>query len=243
MRWGLDGDIILYSVAFAAKDDPIAFACRSARSVCEQIMQELRAEGVEIYLTGDGNYRHEYACDTYPYKGNRKSDKPQHFTALKEYMIDSLGAVVVEGEEADDKLGYMACQHGHGIATLDKDLYGVPGWHWNWRRRELFHASPEDADRFFYKQLITGDATDNIPGLFKRLGQKATRKLLDPIEDMYDPAEMYAYVRNVYAEAFDKVGMCVDEKEQILDDWLLRQGRQLWIRRQEGELWAFPLGA
>jgi hypothetical protein len=54
---------------------------------------------------------------------------------------------------------------------------------------------------------------------------------------------MYAYVRNVYAEAFDKVGMCVDEKEQILDDWLLRQGRQLWIRRQEGELWAFPVDA
>jgi hypothetical protein len=60
---------------------------------------------------------------------------------------------------------------------------------------------------------------------------------------MYDSAEMYAYVRNVYAEAFDKVGMCVDEKEQILDDWLLRQGRQLWIRRQEGELWEFPSGA
>ena len=69
MRWGLDGDIILYSVAFAAKDDPIAFACRSARSVCEQIMQQLGAEGAEIYLTGDGNYRLQYGCDTYPYKG------------------------------------------------------------------------------------------------------------------------------------------------------------------------------
>ena len=66
------------------------------------------------------------------------------------------------------------------------------------------------------------------------------RTLLDPIEDMYDPAEMYAYVYNVYSEAFDKVGMCVDEKEEILNDWLLRQGRQLWIRRQEGELWSPP---
>jgi len=134
----------------------------------------------------------------------------------------------------------MAYQHGHGIATLDKDLYGVPGWHWNWRRKELFNVSPEDADRFFYKQLITGDATDNIPGLFRRLGQKATRTLLDPIEDMFDPAEMYAYVRDVYSQAFDKVGMCVDEKEEILDDWLLRQGRQLWIRREAGQMWEFP---
>ena len=48
MRWGLDGDIILYSVAFAAKDDPIAFACRSVRSACETIMVELQAEGIEI---------------------------------------------------------------------------------------------------------------------------------------------------------------------------------------------------
>ena len=240
MRWGLDGDIILYSVAFAAKDDPIAFACRSARSVCEQIMQQLGAEGAEVYLTGDGNYRLQYGCDTYPYKGTRKSEKPIHFAALKEYMIDSLGAEIVHGEEADDKLGYMAYQHGHDIATLDKDLYGVPGWHWNWRRKELFNVSPEDADRFFYKQLLTGDATDNIPGLFKRLGQKATRRLLDPIEDMFDAAEMYAYVRDVYSQAFDKVGMCVDEKEQILDDWLLRQGRQLWIRREAGQMWEFP---
>ena len=241
MRWGLDGDIILYSVAFAAKDDPIAFACRSARSVCEQIMQQLGAEGAEIYLTGDGNYRLQYGCDTYPYKGTRKSEKPAHFAALKEYMIDSLGAELVQGEEADDKLGYMAYQHGYGIATLDKDLYGVPGWHWNWRRKELFNVSPEDADRFFYKQLLTGDATDNIPGLFRRLGQKATRTLLDPIEDMFEPAEMYAYVRDVYSQAFDKVGMCVDEKEQILDDWLLRQGRQLWIRREPEQMWEFPL--
>jgi len=34
--------------------------------------------------------------------------------------------------------------------------------------------------------------------------------------------------------------MCVDEKEEILDDWLLRQGRQLWIRREPEQMWEFP---
>ena len=125
MRWGLDGDIILYSVAFAAQDDPIAFACRSVRSACETIMVELQAEGIEIYLTGKGNYRIDYGCDTYPYKGNRKQDKPEHYPELKAYMIDTLGAEVVDGEEADDKLGYMAYQHGHGIATLDLSLIHI----------------------------------------------------------------------------------------------------------------------
>lgn len=240
MRWGVDGDIILYSVAFAAKDDPISFACRSARTACENIMRDLQADGCELYLTGDGNYRMELGCDAYPYKGNRKAEKPTHYAELKRYMVDTLGAEVVEGEEADDKMGWMACTQGHGIATLDKDLYGVPGWHWNWRKKELFNVSPEDADRFFYKQLITGDATDNIPGLFKRLGKKATKTVLDPLEDMTYAKDMYAYVRKVYEEAFDAVGMCLDEREQILDDWLLRQGRQLWIRREPQQMWSFP---
>lgn len=240
MRWAIDGDVILYAVCFAAKDDPVSFACRSSRSFVENVMHAVGAEACDIYLTGSGNYRMEYGCEAYPYKGTRKSDKPEHFAEVKKFMIENLGAILVEGEEADDRLGIDAVQHGSGIATIDKDLLGVPGWHYNWNQREVQEVSPEDADRFFYKQLITGDSTDNIPGLFKRVGWKATKKFIDPIDFMHTPEEMYDYVRNVYLEGFEKVGMMLDQKDEIVDDWLLRQGRQLWIRREPNELWEPP---
>lgn len=240
MRWGIDADILLYSVGFASESDPVSFALRSFRSACTGIMNAVRADGAELYVTGDGNYRDSLGCDTYPYKGHRPSKKPKHYDAIKRYAIEELGAHLIEGEEADDRLSIAACQWGHGIATLDKDLYCVPGWHYNWSKGLLVNVSPEDADRFFYTQLLTGDPTDNIPGLFKRTGKKAMPKLLEPLQWMHEPAEMYAHVRRIYEEAYDSVGMCLDERDAVLDDWLLRQGRQLWMRREEGEMWEFP---
>ena len=240
MHWGVDGDILHYSVSFASKNDSINYALRSIRSACENVMYDLNAESVTLYLTGSDNYRMEVDPD---YKGHRKStEKPAHFSVIKEYMIDTLGAVLVEGEEADDRMSIGACQYGHGIATLDKDLDGCPGIHYNWKKKEVYWVSPEDANRFFYTQMLTGDPTDNIPGLKRRLGKVATAKIKEPLEYMDTPEEMYAYVRGVYEAAYDEVGMCLDEKDQVLDDWLLKQGRCLWMRREEGEMWEFPSG-
>ena len=236
MEWGLDGDIILYSVGFASQEDPVEFALKSARSACESVMHDLGASRLHIYLTGSGNYREQVASD---YKANRRdTDKPVHYNAIKEYMIDTLGATLVEGQEADDAMGIGAVQHGHGIATLDKDLDGIPGWHYNWKKRSVYMVSPEDADRFFYTQLITGDSTDNIQGLFKRTGVKAMAAVKEPLEYMDDPAEMFAYVKQVYMDAIEKKKMSSDEQD--VERWLATQGQLLWIRRKEDEVWAAP---
>lgn len=239
MKWGVDGDIIVYSVAFAAKNDPVEYALKSTRSAVEQIMFDVNADSVELFLTGAGNYRIGLD-DDYPYKGTRKSEKPLHFQPIKDYMVETLGAIVFEGEEADDALGYYACQDGWGIATLDKDLDGVPGWHYNWRRKEVYMVSPEDADRFFYKQLLTGDSTDNIPGLFKRTGVKAMKKTFEPLESMDDPQEMYEHVRQVYIDAAYSQRMSSDVTD--IERWLLTQARSLWIRRERGQTWEVPHG-
>ena len=78
MRWGIDADILLYSVGFASESDPVSFALRSFRSACTGIMNAVKADGAELYVTGDGNYRTPLGCDTYPYKGHRPSTKPKH---------------------------------------------------------------------------------------------------------------------------------------------------------------------
>lgn len=236
MEWGLDGDIILYSVGFASNDDPVEYALKSTRSACEQIMRDVGASRLHVYLTGAGNYREQVADD---YKANRKdTDKPVHYKAIKKYMIDTLDAILIEGEEADDALGYNAVQHGHGIATLDKDLDGIAGLHYNWRKKSMYYVSPEDADRFFYTQLLTGDSTDNIQGLFKRTGVKAMASVKEPLEYMDDPKEMYAHVKQVYVDAVAKKGMSSDDND--ITRWLLTQGRLLWIRREEDQTWDAP---
>jgi hypothetical protein len=239
MKWGVDGDIIVYSVAFAAKDDPVPFALKSTRSACEQIMLDINADSIEIFLTGKGNYR--IGLDPYyPYKGTRNSEKPAHFQPIRDYMVENLNAVIVDGEEADDAMGYHAVQNGWGIATLDKDLDGVPGWHYNWRRKEVYMVGPEDADRFFYKQLLTGDSTDNIPGLFKRTGVKAMKKTYETLEVMDDPKEMYEHVRQVYCDAVAQQRMSSDIDD--IERWLLTQARSLWIRRERDQTWEVPNG-
>jgi len=233
MEWGLDGDIILYSVGYASQDEPIEHALKSVRTACSNVMYDLGASRLHIYLTGGGNFRDTVAAD---YKANRRgSDKPANFNDIKSYMIDTLGAIVIEGEEADDALSIAACTLGHGIATLDKDLDGVPGLHYNWKKRSLYYVSPEDANRFFYTQLLTGDSTDNIPGLFKRTGVKAMAKIKEPLEYMDYPAEMYAYVKQVYLDAVEDKGMSSDDDD--VTRWLLTQGRCLWMRREEGQMW------
>ncbi len=239
--WGIDGDIIVYSVGFASEAAPVAFALHSVKVMVQDILDSCGAKNGIVYLTGDDNYRIQHAHPDFPYKGNRKdSKKPRHIGAIRDYMVEHMDAVVAEGEEADDLLGIGAVQHGHGIATLDKDLNGIEGYHYNWKKKEVYVVSPESADIFFYKQLLTGDATDNIPGLYKMVGVKATQKVIEPLYELETPEEMYAYVRDQYLIGYDKVGMCPDERETIVDNWLSHIGKCLWIRREAGELWDDP---
>ncbi|MDB2596632.1 hypothetical protein N9Y23_09980 [Pseudomonadales bacterium] len=237
MRWAIDGDIIVYAVGFASNDDPVQYALRSTRTAVENIMHTLTADAVDVHLTfGPDNYRFDIDPN---YKGNRSgAPKPVHIQAIREYMVEELGAIMNYGQEADDAMGIAATQHGHGIATLDKDLDGVPGVHYNWKKRSVYWVNPEAADQFFYKQMLTGDATDNIQGLFKRTGVKAMKKVVEPLEYMDDPAEMYAHVKQVYMDAVADKVMSSDESD--VDRWLLQQGRCLWIRRKENELWVAP---
>jgi hypothetical protein len=97
-----------------------------------------------------------------------------------------------------------------------------------------------EADRFFYTQMLTGDATDGIPGLFKMVGKKAMPKTKAPLQEMTTPAEMYDHVYTVYCDGYESVGMCLGEMYEVVDAWLLRIGRLLWMRRKPNEMWEPP---
>lgn len=237
--WGIDGDVVAYAVGFKSNDDTEEEALAAARASLQVIINACGDEGI-IYLTDSGsNFRIAEASECFPYKGHRKdAEKPIHLDAIRQYMIDEFDAQLQVGQEADDALAIGAVQHGHGIATIDKDLDGVPGWHYNWNKDTTYYVTEEEADRFFYTQMLTGDATDNIPGLKKRTGKVATAKIKAGLADLTTPAEMYAYVKEAYMNAVEATGMSSDESD--VSRWLLSQGRCLWMRREEGQMWDAP---
>lgn len=202
---------------------PEAAAISIAQRNMEFILNELRVTEYEAFLTGEGNYREKIAV-TKPYKGNRTADKPIHYAAVKEFYIETVGAQVIQGKEADDLLGIRATSDiGNIICTIDKDLNQVPGLHFDWNLMKKYKVTKKDADRFFMTQLITGDNTDNIPGLPKA-GEKAALALVE--EAAGDNEKLFELVLASYF----KKGYNVKYIEE--------QGQLLWIQREDKEpLW------
>jgi DNA polymerase-1 len=76
--------------------------------------------------------------------------------------------------EGDDVLGVLY-EEGDVIASTDKDMLTLPGLHL--RNGELLEVSRLEADRNFYRQVLTGDTSDNYPGC-PGIGAVGAEKLL-----------------------------------------------------------------
>lgn len=227
----IDGDIIVYSVGFASNDDHISFAKHSVKVLINRIVRETDADEFVVHLTGKDNFRDDLAT-IQGYKANRKdTPKPVHYKELRSYIEVKYKAHVAEGQEADDTMGILATIDDgdtHIIATLDKDLNMIPCWHYNWRKDELFEVVQPDADKFFIVQLLTGDSTDNIPGLKRITGKVATKKIKE-----------YCSEPDEFTECIERVRETYKEKDSSIDvDAVLHEiGNLLWIRRDGYETW------
>lgn len=211
--------------------EPLENALQNTKTVMEAILNHWQGKGVDyrLWISGDANYRTEIA-KTLPYKGNRDPDqKPKHYKAIRDFLIEVYGAEVVEGQEADDAIGINAVAADaenldYAIVSIDKDLDMIPGWHYNWVTRDGYYIDETGAMRKFYTQLLTGDRTDNVPGL-KGIGPAKAAKIL---QGKTTEHACYDAVR----EAYKVAGMS--------DEYLLEQARLLWIRRKPDEMWVPP---
>lgn len=139
---------------------------------------------VRLYLTGDNNFREQVAT-VKPYKGNRKSEKPYHYGNLRKYAVEQHGAIVVHGREADDQISIDARLEECVVATIDKDLDQIPGKHYDYLKKVFYTMDNEEADCFFYQQILSGDAVDNIPGA-KGIGEGRAKKLMQRWQDEWE---------------------------------------------------------
>lgn len=106
----------------------------------------------------------------------------------------------------------------------------IRGWHYNWQKDEKYYIGGDDADLFFYRQLITGDATDNIKGIPKK-GKKAAEEALT---SAMTARGMYTTVHLMYQDYY------IDPVEA--QKMLQLNADLLWIQRESNVLWTPPNG-
>lgn len=223
----IDGDIVAYRSAFATQDLLPKDAEEKFEILIDYILEQClefpRPDDYEIYLTGKTNFRHEIA-KSHVYKGNRKdAQKPIHLGHVRQYAIQKFGAIVSDGEEADDLIAIEATRNGHEtiVASIDKDMLQIPCKHFNFGRNEWYDVDEWSGLKFFYKQILTGDAADNIIGLYK-VGPVRAEKMLDGANTEQD-----MWQRCIAAYSNDR-------------DRAIENARLLWLRRFEGQIWQPP---
>jgi 5'-3' exonuclease len=187
------------------------------KGIISSIEDATYADKVLVAVKGEGNFRSDIFPD---YKLYRKSSyRPVNgfVEALRRYAIDCLGAIPAHGMEADDLLRIwhneeLAKGNECIIAHIDKDLMAIPGKHYrfvkirkdNVGRRPSFitvyhgdnvnitNVTEEEAARSYYTQLLTGDSTDNIPGL-PQIGPERANAILEECNTEAEMRKMVCY--------------------------------------------------
>jgi len=213
---------------------PQAVARNNLRIKLQGICNTCGSEDYKLILSGDGNYRDAIA-KTRKYK-DRTQPKPHHYLYVRDCILD-MGAELTVGIEADDSIGIDMMQDKSGvICTIDKDLNMLPGRHYDWNNNIKFAVPEPEAQRFFLRQLLIGDSTDNIPGI-PGLGEKKADLIINPhrgnIPAMWK-AVLYEYGKGPFEF---KDGTTTPSKP---GEYINEQGALLWIMRFKDERWSVP---
>jgi len=175
----IDADIDLFQITQQNQqeiqwdEDTITMTCdtQNARIVFDAqvagIMAKVSADDYILCLSGADNFRKT----NFPtYKANRKETrKPMGYKELKQHAIDNHPHKIYNTLEADDVMGIMSTLNKNPeieyvIHSDDKDMFTIPGLIWDRKIGKVTKTSELEADRFLYKQILTGDVTDGYSG-------------------------------------------------------------------------------
>ena len=175
----IDGDAICYICAKPTEEESI----EATDSIINSILSIFKSnsiivEGYWIILSEKPYFR----TRLYPeYKAQRKQEPLPTTAKVKEYLRSRYQAVSFVGFEADDiviKIKDQIKDKGIVVST-DKDVVkGYQGTWLNYKKMELGYTDEVETLYFFYKQVLMGDAADNIKGC-PLIGEKKATKLLD----------------------------------------------------------------
>jgi 5'-3' exonuclease len=224
----IDADILCYRIGFAyEKETNVGLVKWQLGNTVDRICDSLGTATYRAFLTANdkSNFRIGVFQD---YKGNRNLPRPKWYETIRQTLIDDYAAEECFGIEADDALGLAATSPIYKykcpvIVSLDKDLNQIPGEHYNFAKNDLYSVTKGEGDNFLGRQLLTGDRTDNIPGL-DGIGDIKAGRIIDLLEDR---KEILETVCDAYK----------NHKSMKGQDWqkILRRNADLIFIRRYGE--------
>ena len=149
-------------------------------------------------------------------------------------MVNQWAATVYEGIEADDAIATDATTYGEGnciMVSVDKDFDQIAGWHFNFIKNIGYYVTEEQGLYSFYKQILTGDNSDNIMGL-RGIGPVKADKLLMQGVDEDTRSDDLTYEENLYCVCLNAYN---GNAARVLEN-----ARLLWLRRKPNQMWLPP---
>jgi hypothetical protein len=225
--------------------EPVSHALMIVRQTLESIQKEVNFKSkdeMHILLSGPGNYREKLA--TYrPYKGNRTEAKPEHYQVIRDYLTQIWNAKVVDGREADDETSILAHRfrkrrQKYVIASIDKDLHQIPGIHYDYRLKQQVTVDEEEARIVLWRQALSGDTTDNIPGACGIGAVKAQKMVEGWIDEGWPDQAMWDFTVDLYRMQAASKGCyyCAKDAEKAA----MENMRLVYLQREPNELWVPP---
>lgn len=203
----IDADSIVYIIAWAHKDNRkeelgmIEAVHLRCESFLQYIIETTKADKYFGVFSDKQSFRNtEYLVA--PYKGTRPP-KPEFIqeweSTIKEYYTSKLGFVTYADLEADDMVVVLKERFKDTIiCSPDKDLKQVAGTLFDYKKNEIVDVSEFDAMKNFYRQLLTGDTSDNVKGV-PGLGEVKVNKLF---EGLYEEIEFATAVKDQYTKYY-----------------------------------------
>lgn len=218
-----------YRMWFEVNLEPLSHALQNVRTSVAKALEAVDCTefDVKMYLSGKENFRNEIAV-TRPYKGNRdRLHRPTYEHEIRDFIKSQWDTTEAVNEEADDLLGIAQTKYGpldSVIISLDKDLDQIPGLKYNFMHDVRYNVTDQEAVYNFYQQLLTGDSTDNIPGL-PGIGPGKAKKALHGLEKEDELLDECCRMYQIHSGKED------------WETYMKEQGQLLWIRREPGQLW------
>lgn len=231
---------------------PIENCLHTVKSMLHSIKEKSNCEESKLILSGKNNFRLRLDDQ---YKANRDPNaRPVYYDDITEYMIKVHGAIVTDGQEADDYLiqeQRALSEFGTSsvICTLDKDLNTHPGLRYNWNKDEdgVFIVGPNEATLFFHQQLLQGDAGDNIKGLRgdRKNPERRMKGWLASLQNYYDHLPPLINVEDLELALLGFVCKAYEQKfsghvrQGYWQKHLAIQANLLYLRKDLGQLWPY----
>lgn len=183
----IDGDSLVWKCCYYI--EALQSFNQSVDNMNEHIHEFLKVAGTTHYVGFLGEspiptFRRKLFSE---YKAKRP-EKPRYYTDNWELVYDILVNKWkfnrLSGLECDDAVAiqaahYRKIERPYTIIGVDKDLLQIEGTHYNPDKKQMQYISYDTAQYNLYKQILTGDQTDNIKGLAGIGPVKATKILTE----------------------------------------------------------------